>query len=217
MTQAVSRTNGPPVLESGLLPRLLGATRTVARLGLWLGGCVITLAALLICIDILMRVFLGHAIDGTDELARFALAISTTWALAGALLDRAHIRVDTAYARFPGVVRLALDLAGLLAFFFVFGLIFLYGVEIVAQSWVSESRSTSALQILMVIPQTLWLAGIALLLVANAVLFAAALRLIATGHFHAASTMIGMKSAEEEVQEELHSSSSDVINNGQGT
>lgn len=208
MTHATSVMNDRAPGGSGgsdeLMLRLLAATRMIAKGGLWLGGCVITAAALLIGVDISLRVSMGMAIDGTDELARFALAISTTWALAGALLDRAHIRVDTAYAQFPGAARLAMDLLGLVAFFIMFGLIFYYGLELVQQSWISETRSTSALQIPMIVPQIFWLVGIGIFLVTNVVLFAVALRLIFTGRAQTAAKLIGMKSAEEEVQEELH-------------
>lgn len=183
--------------------RLLDLTRAVARSGLWLGGCVIAATALLVSCDILLRALFNHAIDGTDELARFALAVSTTWALAGALLDRAHIRVDTAYGYFPGAVRLLLDLTALSAFFLVFALIFYYGLEMVAQSWFSEARSTSALQVPMVIPQTIWLVGLAMFLATDIVLMIAALGLIASGRSAEAAPLISMKSADEEVHEEL--------------
>ncbi|WP_322996477.1 TRAP transporter small permease [Castellaniella sp.] len=182
---------------------MLDFTRAIARRGLWVGGAIIGITALLISCDIVIRALMHHAIDGTDELARFALAISTTWALAGALLDRAHIRVDTAYNFFPGRMRLALDLLALVSFLVVFALIFQYGLEMVLQSWTSETRSTSALQLPMVIPQAIWLCGIALFLVVDVVLFIAALHLILKGKSSQASALIGMKSADEEVHEEI--------------
>ncbi|MCB4321468.1 TRAP transporter small permease [Alcaligenes sp. 13f] len=207
MSNVTSAVDGriPPGAEgqSEFMLRLLSMVRMIARGGLWFGGGVITAAALLIGLDIMLRAGAGMAIDGTDELARFALAISTTWALAGALLDRAHIRVDTAYAQFPGAARLVMDLMGLVAFFIMFGLIFYYGLELISQSWVSAARSTSALQIPMVIPQVVWLAGIGVFLMTDLVLLAVALYLIATRRAQAAAVLTGMKSADEEVREEL--------------
>lgn len=209
MAHATSIQSSPAGGDPGGIERLFSAIGMVARFGLWLGGGVITLAAVLIGLDVTLRVGLGYAIDGTDELARFALAISTTWALAGALLDRAHIRVDTAYAQFPGAMRLAMDLAGLVAFFLVFALIFYYGLGMVGESWANQTRSPSALQVPMVIPQVIWLMGMAVFLVADLVLFVMALKLILSAQPGAASKLIGMKSAEEEVQEELDAA--DVI------
>ena len=86
--------------------------RRFAQWGLWFGGALVLLAALLIGIDVLMRKFLNRSIGGADELAGYALAIGTAWGLAAALLDRAHIRIDSLYVLLPQKLRLALDLAG---------------------------------------------------------------------------------------------------------
>ena len=72
--------------------------------------------ASLIGIDVLMRKFLDRSIGGADELAGYALAIGTAWGLGAALLDRAHIRIDSLYVLFPRRLRLALDLAALVLF-----------------------------------------------------------------------------------------------------
>ncbi|MDP3241857.1 MAG: TRAP transporter small permease subunit, partial [Reyranella sp.] len=68
--------------------------RRFAQWGLWFGGALVLLAAVLIGIDVLMRKFLALSIGGADELAGYSLAIGTTWGLGAALLDRAHIRID---------------------------------------------------------------------------------------------------------------------------
>ena len=44
---------------------------------------------------------------------RNALSIGTAWSLGAALLDRAHIRIDSLYVRFPIGLRIALDVVGL--------------------------------------------------------------------------------------------------------
>lgn len=182
---------------------VLVPVKLVARGGLWFGGAVILACALLISTDIVLRVVFNQAIDGTDELARFALAISTTWALAGALLDRAHIRVDTAYAQFPGEMRLACDFAALLAFLIFFSLILVYGIEMIHQSWTVAAISDSALQLPMVLPQTIWILGIILFLLADVALLVVAGASVLRGDVRKAAALIGMKTAEEEVQEEL--------------
>ena len=42
--------------------------------------------------------------------------MGTTWALGAALLDRAHVRIDSLYVLFPQGLRLVLDLAALVVF-----------------------------------------------------------------------------------------------------
>ena len=80
------------------------------------------LAAVLIGIDVLMRKFLDRSIGGADELAGYALAIGTAWGLGAALLDRAHIRIDSLYVLFPQKLRLALDIVALVLFIGFFAL-----------------------------------------------------------------------------------------------
>ena len=123
-------------------------------------GVLVLLAAILIGIDVLMRKFLARSIGGADELAGYSLAIGTAWGLGAALLDRAHIRIDSLYMRFPARARLAFDFAGLVLFLTFFGLIAWHGWGVVEQSWTSGSRSQSALETPTVMPQLLWFAGL---------------------------------------------------------
>src|SRR2546430_16058079 len=125
-------------------PALTGVRR-FARWGLWFGGALVLLAAVLIGIDVLMRKFLDRSIGGADELAGYALALGTAWSLGAALLDRAHIRIDSLYVLLPRWLRLSLDFVGLALFIAFFGLIAWHGWGVVQQSWMSGSRSQSAL------------------------------------------------------------------------
>src|SRR5258705_1917647 len=98
----------------------MAGIRRFAQWVVWFGGALVLLAAVLIGIDVLMRKFLDRSIGGADELAGYSLAIGTAWGLAAALLDRAHIRIDSLYVFFPQQIRLAPDARalGLLGRFF---------------------------------------------------------------------------------------------------
>jgi TRAP-type mannitol/chloroaromatic compound transport system permease small subunit len=71
------------------------------------------------------------------------------------------------------------------------------------QSWVSGSRSQSALATPTVIPQSLWLLGLALFFLVGLALLCHAVTLIARGDAAAAEQAISTRSAAEEVKEEL--------------
>src|SRR6476469_826802 len=135
------------------MDQTLTGARRFAQWGLWFGGALVLLAAVLIGIDVLMRKFLNRSIGGADELAGYALAIGTAWSLGAALVDRAHIRIDSLYLWFPGTLRVALDLAGVALMIAFFGLMTWHGWGVVEQSWTSGSRSQSALEVPTVIPQ----------------------------------------------------------------
>ncbi len=179
------------------------SVRRFAQWGLWFGGALVLLAAVLIGIDVLMRKFLDRSIGGADELAGYSLAIGTAWGLGAALLDRAHIRIDSLYVLFPQKLRLALDLAALVLFIGFFALTLWHGLGVVSQSWTSGSRSQSALETPTVIPQVLWIVGLASFVVVGLVLLIHALRIGFSGDLRGMAKLISTRSAEEEVEEEI--------------
>lgn len=181
----------------------IAIARRLTRFGLWFGGALILAAAVLIGIDVTLRKVFNASIGGADELAGYALALGTAWSLGATLLDRAHIRIDSLYVFFPRAVRLALDFAGLALFVAFFGLIARHGWNVAAQSWVSESRSQSALQTPTVLPQAVWLVGLALFFTVGVVLLSHAAALLARGRPADAERAISTRSAAEEVEDEI--------------
>jgi TRAP-type C4-dicarboxylate transport system permease small subunit len=177
--------------------------RRFAQWGLWFGGALVLLAAVLIGIDVLMRKFLDRSIGGADELAGYSLAIGTAWGLGATLLDRAHIRIDSLYILFPQKLRLALDSLAVALLVGFFALTLWHGLGVVSQSWTSGSRSQSALETPTVIPQVLWIAGLAAFVVIGIVLLVEAFRAAAAGDLRGTAKLISTRSAEEEVEDEI--------------
>ena len=144
-----------------MIARLDRVARVVSRYAAIGGGVLILLAALLVFFDILARKLIGWTVGGADELSGYALAIGTAWALPYCLLRRANIRVDSLQRLLPTPVRAALDvlsLAVLSAFVLLLtyraGLLFLETVD-------RNARSVSPLSTPLIIPQSIWLAGLA--------------------------------------------------------
>jgi TRAP-type C4-dicarboxylate transport system permease small subunit len=190
--------------------------RRFAQWSLWFGGALVLLAALLIGVDVLLRKFLALSIGGADELAGYALAIGTAWGLAAALLDRAHIRIDSLYVLFPQKLRLGLDLVALVLLVGFFALIAWHGAGVVAQSWTSESRSQSALETPTVIPQLVWMAGLVVFVAVGAILLVDAVRTIAAGDLRGAARLVSTRSAEEEVEDEIRDLKDRQVREGNG-
>ncbi|BBK32474.1 TRAP-type mannitol/chloroaromatic compound transport system permease small subunit [Stella humosa] len=182
---------------------VLALAHRVSRFGLWFGGALVLLAAVLIGIDVVIRKFFSTSIGGADELAGYALAIGTSWGLGAALIERAHIRIDSLYVLFPNALRVVLDVAGLVLFVGFFALVAWHGRLVVEQSWISGSRSQSAIETPVVLPQVLWMAGMLLFFAVGVVLLIEALRRIFSGNVQGAVQLIGTRSAEEEVEEEI--------------
>ena len=182
---------------------LMTVVRGLSQAGLWFGGALILLAAMLIGVDVVLRVGFNRSIGGADELSGYALAIGTAWGLGAALLDRAHIRIDSLYILFPTPIRLALDVLALALFTAFFGLITWHGIGVLQQSIQSGSRSQSALETPLMIPQALWLAGLFVFLLTALVLLLHALGLAIRGDTAGMANAIGTRSAQEEVDDEI--------------
>ncbi len=185
------------------MDQVMHGVRRFTQWGLWFGGALILLAAVLIGIDVLMRKFLVRSIGGADELAGYALAIGTAWGLGAALIDRAHIRIDSLYVLFPRKLRLLLDLAALALFVAFFALMTWHGLGVVSQSWTSASRSQSALETPTVIPQALWIVGLLGFVIVGVLLLLHAVTMLVRGDLAGAARAIGTRSAEEEVEDEI--------------
>jgi TRAP-type mannitol/chloroaromatic compound transport system permease small subunit len=185
------------------MERAMNLARRLCQMGLWFGGALVLLSAVLIGIDVLLRKSFQTSVGGADEIAGYGLALGTSWGLGAALLDRAHIRIDSLYILFPRWLRLFLDLVGLTLFLCFFGLVALRGWDVVEQSWISSSRSHTALETPTVIPQFLWVVGFAILLVVGVMLIVQAVLLMGRGEHGAATRVISTRSAAEEVEDEI--------------
>lgn len=185
------------------MERLLAALRGITRVSAWFAGALILIAAVLIGVDVVLRAVFRTSIGGADLLAGYALAIGTAWGIGIALVDRAHIRIDSLYGLFPRTARLVLDFVGLGLFIGFFAFAGWHGLGVLEQSLKSGSRSQSALQIPTAIPQFMWLAGLAVSLVVGVALLVAGAVLLIRGKVAAATHILSTRSGQEEVAEEI--------------
>jgi TRAP-type C4-dicarboxylate transport system permease small subunit len=174
----------------------------IARGGSWFGGVLILGSAFVVTADVLMRKFWGVTLGGADLIAGYALAIASAWGFGFAFLGRAHIRIDSFYVRMPAWLRIAVDFAGIGLMLAFFGLVTWYAIGVVAQSAARGSRSISALQIPVAVPQAIWVAGLLFFLLAMLLTLLLAIPLAASGRHAELQRLIGSKSADEEVAEE---------------
>ena len=176
----------------------------ISRVGAIVGGAMLLVASILICIDITLRYTLSVTLGGADELSGYALAISSAWGFSAALLSRSHIRIDTVYVRLKSVTaRALLDLISLATLLFFFGMVTFYAWGVVRQSWVADSHSLSAIEAPLIIPQGLWFAGLVFFVLLCVLLLARGLLAFAQGRYGELFALIGSKSAVEEAEEEI--------------
>ena len=165
-------------------------------MAVWAGGALTIASVLLISFDVLARKFLGFTTGGADEL----LAISTSWALAFATLQ--HVRVDVLYQFLPVRLSAVLDWLSLvaLAVFMVF--LTYYAYDMVQTSWAQKSAANTPLATPLWIPQGLWLLGLAWMCLTVALMLARASAALVTGDIELVKQICGVRSAQEEADEE---------------
>lgn len=185
------------------MQRLQTIAEGISRVGAVVGGALLLIASILICIDITTRYLFAWTLGGADELSGYALAISSAWGLSAAILTRSHIRIDTVYVRVKSKVRAVLDLMSLATFVFFFGLITYYAWGVLKQSWTSDSHSLSEIQMPLIVPQGLWVLGLAFFVLVSALLLTRGIRAFVKNDLDSLFALIGSKSAVAEAQEEV--------------
>jgi TRAP-type mannitol/chloroaromatic compound transport system permease small subunit len=143
------------------LDRCLDALRWLARAAVIIGGAAILVSGFLIAGDVVMRRVLGLSTWGADELSYYALAISSSWAFAHAMLVKAHIRIDMLTMRASWPLRSASNIVALASMGFLALMACGAILEEVERAWSRGETSITRLATPLWIPQGLWLAGFA--------------------------------------------------------
>lgn len=141
------------------LDAALGVAGRVARAAIVIGGVMILVSAFMIATDVILRRTVGLSAWGAGELSYYALAISSSWAFAYAMLVKAHIRIDAITIRLRPPLRAACDVMALVSMGFFAVIACRAILEDVAQAWSRGETSITTLQTPLWIPQGLWLAG----------------------------------------------------------
>ena len=177
----------------------------MSRFAVMAGGLLTLASVMLISFDVLARKFLGFNTGGADELSSYAFAISTSWSLAFATLQRANVRVDVLYQTLPLRLSAILDWVSLVALGGFMAYLTWYAMGVVTASWVQESAANTTLATPLWIPQGLWLVGLVWMCIVLALMLVRASTALVTGDLEAVKALCGVRSAQEEADEEAAS------------
>jgi TRAP-type C4-dicarboxylate transport system permease small subunit len=185
------------------MDRLIERVRTLARYGAWFGGVLIIMAAFVVSFDVVVRELFVLPVGGTDELSGFALAVSSAFAFSYALLERAHVRIDSLYTALPIRVCAFLDVIGLAVFTLFMTLLAWQASGVLIESVRNSSVTLSAFAWPLRYPQFLWVVGLFWFVVVAALLLLRSLFALLKGDWAMVRRQIGSKSVQEELGEEL--------------
>jgi TRAP-type C4-dicarboxylate transport system permease small subunit len=177
--------------------RLFELAERLSRMATWAGGGILLLAAIIVTIDVTTRKLFQVSVGGSDELAGYALAITTSWGMSLALLRRANIRIDALYARLPKPLTAWLDLLALVLMGVFMSFVTWFATEMWLNSIEMRSTANTPLQTPLMIPQGLWVAGFVLFLLVLLALLARVVGLLAGRDAAGVGRIAGIRTVEE--------------------
>lgn len=181
---------------------LVHALHLTSRVFVWIGGILILGSAFVVTIEVILRKVANYSLGGADEISGYAFAIATSLGFAFALFERAHIRVDALLVVLPRSLRLAFSFFGLAMLIGFSAVICMQVWALVGDTLQHGSRSITPMRTPLVIPQVPWLLGWGFFLLCGIALFVTALWTCFKGDLAQAERMIGVKTLDEQIQDE---------------
>jgi len=175
----------------------------ISQFGVWCGGAMMVAASFIIGAEVVLRKVFVVSLGGADEMASYALALGTVWALSFALLHRSHIRVDALYLHLPKSICAILDVLALLSVLLFSTMLAWYAFEVWLTSWNFDATANTPLGTPLWIPQGLWVLGLFSLVLTVLLLLARALQALLRKDIDAVGRLAGTRSVDEELREEM--------------
>ncbi len=176
----------------------------VSQIAVWAGGAALTIAAVIVTVDVLCRKFIGVTMSGSDEISGYIFAAATTWAYSYCLLHRANIRIDAFYNLMPRWLKAVFDLAGLGALVVFMSVLTERAVFTLITSFIQDSVSITTLVTPLWIPQFFWASGLVLFMFTLLFISVYAVVALIRGDLATVSKVAGVLSVQEEIEEETH-------------
>jgi TRAP-type C4-dicarboxylate transport system permease small subunit len=195
---------------------VIRALTWLARYAVWIGGAGIIASAVLVTIEVIIRKVFQASLGGADEVSGYLFAIGTVWALPFALLRRANVRIDALYALLPRWLRTVLDFVAIVVLTVFVAVVFYHAWNLFVSSLENDTRSITPMQTPQAIPQGFWVAGLALFLVTAAALTISALIALARRDIASVNHLIGARTHQEEVADEVSALHLDKDDGGAG-
>ena len=176
----------------------------ISRWAVWAGGASLLTAAIIVCVDVLCRRFLGVTMSGSDEISGYVFAASTTWAYSYCLLHRSNVRIDAIYNLLPRPLTGILDVIGLSMLLYYMSVMTWYAWDATYESFVKNSVAITTLATPQWIPQAFWFFGLALFLVTLVFVTLYSLVALAQRNWDLLNKIAGVPSIADTIEEETH-------------
>ena len=153
--------------------------------------------AAFIMVEVVFRK-MGSSLAGTDEISGYVMAVGTSWGMACALLELAHVRIDLMRTRLAQRGRALMDILSMIVVSGVAILIALRAWPVLERSLANGSRANTPLETPLWLAQGPWLAGWIWFAAMSCILTLAALVMLTRGEDAAIDAAIGLRSETDE-------------------
>lgn len=175
----------------------------MSRRAMGLAGWCYLAMTVLICFDIGARRLLGFSTEATTELSGYLMAMGMSWALAGTLLERGHVRIDVLLQKMPLGWRVVFHLLSLTALLLSIGFFIWGSASLALDSLTFGSTDLTTLRTPLVVPQGLWAAGFVLFGLAALALMTRSVRQSLRGDWQAMDQSLMSRTDLEEADDTL--------------
>ncbi|MDP6624652.1 MAG: TRAP transporter small permease [Alphaproteobacteria bacterium] len=176
----------------------------LSRVAVWIGGGALMLSAIMVTLDVLARKIFSVTISGSDEISGYVFAAGTTWAYSYCLLTRSNIRIDAFYNLLGRRTKALLDIGGLLLLLYYIYLLTANAWGMFAENIKFNSTAQTTLATPLWIPQVFWISGLGFFLLCLIFLAIYCFTALVRGDWATIDRIAGVKSVEEEIDEETH-------------
>lgn len=180
-----------------------GITSRLSTIIVLLSGGLIVMATAIIVVEIVVRRLFSLSLGGADELAGYCFAISCVLAWIYCVIERSNISIDALHARLPLKLRVILDVFGLALMLLVASVLIRTAFSVVSDTARTSARSLTPLATPLIVPQSIWFASLALLLVTLSIVLLRALFALIRGDWQRVIEIAGAPSTEDLITEEI--------------
>lgn len=157
------------------------------------------LCAILVSLDVVFRAAFKVTYFESFELSTYAFAIATAMGMSYALVSRAHIRIEVLYMMMQPRKRGWFDAIAYTVFALCTLVLLYWCAQVVLSNYDSGARSNSSLAAPLVIPQAIWLFGLAWFALLSVLYALYGLEKCLRGRADEAHHRLGVASLEEEI------------------
>jgi TRAP-type C4-dicarboxylate transport system permease small subunit len=177
--------------------------RLIEKLLAGVFGVIFLTLSFVVTVETLARKLFNFSLQGADELGGYSLAIGSTIAFSLALMGRNHIRVDVFHELFPRRLKAALNWLSIVLLAAMAVLFVVVSWRVLAESHEYRSTAQTPWATPLILPQSLWYAGLILFMLVSVGYAARATYLLVSRRVDELNEEFHPKSTKEELKEEL--------------